>query len=154
MSRSRLPIWVLVTTLAFTSCFLPTANARETVYIKGLGLDGVNRDLDVSRYPALYTGDFYDCMGGESLFNVTKFDVAYYADNLTVLFHLDGTTNIRKEDIMCKFTTICRHHSQAGLIMWHNYSTHITGSLWREQIQHDIRSVPRQNTQHVSLKRG
>lgn len=100
MSRSRLPIWVLVTTLAFTSCFLPTANARETVYIKGLGLDGVNRDLDVSRYPALYTGDFYDCMGGESLFNITKFDVAYYADNLTVLFHLDGTTNIRKEDIM------------------------------------------------------
>ncbi|OAA45003.1 TRP-like ion channel [Metarhizium rileyi] len=86
--------------LAWLACHFTEASAREIVYIKGLGLDGVNRDLDVSRYPALYTGDFDDCLGGESLFNVTKFDAAYYADNLTVLFHLDGTTNIHKENLI------------------------------------------------------
>lgn len=77
--------------------------ATDRVYIKGLGLDGVERDLDVSRTPALYTGDFDDCLGGESLFNITKFDAAYYADNLTVLFHLDGTTNVRSENLMRKY---------------------------------------------------
>ncbi|KAK2592403.1 hypothetical protein QQS21_009886 [Conoideocrella luteorostrata] len=100
MPRSIFPITVLLPILVLVSCFLTAAHARETVYIKGLGLDGVNRELDVSRYPAIYTGDFDDCLGGESLFNVTKFDVAYYADNLTVLFHLDGTTNIRKENLI------------------------------------------------------
>ncbi|KAH8659559.1 hypothetical protein BGZ61DRAFT_485756 [Ilyonectria robusta] len=79
---------------------LPTVLARETVYINGTGIDGVSRELDVSRYPDLHTGDFADCMNGESLFNVTKFDAAYYRDNLTVLFHLSGTTNIRQEALM------------------------------------------------------
>ncbi|KAI5464313.1 hypothetical protein BGZ63DRAFT_351430 [Mariannaea sp. PMI_226] len=84
----------------FVIAFLPTAFARETVYINGTGYDGVTRELDVSRRPDLYTGDFADCMNGQSLFNVTKFDTAYYRDNLTVLFHLDGSTNIRQESIM------------------------------------------------------
>lgn len=100
MPRIRFPSAALLLLLTFFSCLLAGAHARETVYIKGLGLDGVNRELDVSRYPALYTGDFDDCLGGESLFNVTKFDAAYYADNLTVLFHLDGATSIHKENLI------------------------------------------------------
>ncbi|KFA66109.1 hypothetical protein S40285_04277 [Stachybotrys chlorohalonatus IBT 40285] len=76
------------------------ATAQERVYIEGRGRDGVVRQLDVSRYPSLWTGDFDDCMGGDSLFSVTKFDAAYYADNLTVLFHFDATTNIRRDNIM------------------------------------------------------
>ena len=39
-------------------------------------------------------------MGGQSLINVTSFDAAYYADNMTVLFHLSGTTNMRDESVM------------------------------------------------------
>jgi hypothetical protein len=39
-------------------------------------------------------------MGGSSLLNVTAFDAAYYADNMTVLFHLMGTTNLRNDSIM------------------------------------------------------
>ncbi|KAL0937934.1 trp-like ion channel [Colletotrichum truncatum] len=81
--------------------FATTALAdTETVYITGQGKDGVSRELAVNRYPALYTGDFGDCLGGQSLFNITKFDAAYYADNMTVQFHLDGTTNIRNESLM------------------------------------------------------
>ncbi|KAG5929074.1 hypothetical protein E4U42_007224 [Claviceps africana] len=102
------PTWTLLSILALTSSCLSTAEARETAYTRDLGFDAgnavVKRDLDHGRYPALYSGDFDDCLGGESLFNVTKFDAAYYADNLTVLFHLDGTTNLRKEDVILHFT--------------------------------------------------
>ncbi|KAK3383548.1 hypothetical protein B0T24DRAFT_53312 [Lasiosphaeria ovina] len=74
--------------------------ARETQYIVGSDENGVSRQLAVDRYPALYTGDFGDCLGGQSLFNITKFDAAYYSDNLTIVFHLDGTTNIKNESLM------------------------------------------------------
>ena len=39
-------------------------------------------------------------MGGSSLLNVTAFDAAYYADNMTVLFHLMGTTNLQNDSVM------------------------------------------------------
>jgi MFS family permease len=74
--------------------------ARETKYISGIDAQGNRRRLPVDRTPALYTKDFGDCLGGQSLFNVTKFDAAYYADNMTISFHLDGTSNIRNESIM------------------------------------------------------
>ncbi|OTA58631.1 TRP-domain-containing protein [Hypoxylon sp. EC38] len=78
----------------------PTALAKETQYITGTNLDGVTTRLALDRTPALYTGDFGDCLGGQSLLNVTKFDAAFYYDNSTILFHLDGTTNLRNESIM------------------------------------------------------
>lgn len=74
--------------------------AGDTKYIQGTGIDGQTRLLAVNRYPALYTDSFGDCLGGQSLFNITRFDAAYYSDNLTVIFHLDGTSNIRNESVM------------------------------------------------------
>ncbi|KAI1652575.1 TRP-domain-containing protein [Daldinia decipiens] len=79
---------------------LPTTWAKDTQYITGMSLDGVTASLALDRRPALYTGDFGDCLGGQSLLNVTKFDAAFYYDNSTVLFHLDGITNIRNEAVM------------------------------------------------------
>ncbi|CAJ2503577.1 Uu.00g109710.m01.CDS01 [Anthostomella pinea] len=79
---------------------IPTICARQPEYMDGLGLDGVTRKLALDRTPALFTGDFGDCLGGESLLNVTRFDAAFYYDNSTILFHLDGSTNIRREDLM------------------------------------------------------
>ncbi|TVY34100.1 putative membrane protein [Lachnellula occidentalis] len=67
--------------------------------------DGTVVALPVDRYPALYTGDFGDCMGGQSLINVTSFDAAYYKDNMTVLFNLAGSTNLRNDSLMCKSTS-------------------------------------------------
>lgn len=75
--------------------------AVHAATVPGTG-DYAGVDLDVSRYPALWSGDFADCQAGGSLFNFTKFDTAYYADNETVVFHMDGSTNIRKEAVMCK----------------------------------------------------
>ena len=93
--------------LSLGCLLLSTVIGADTVYIKGYGIDGKTRELDVNRYPALFTRDFDDCLGGQSLFNVTKFDAAYYADNLTVLFHLDGTTNIRKESLVRTCSGTC-----------------------------------------------
>ena len=64
-----------------------TNNAGETIYLRD------------DRRPALYTQDFGDCLGS-SLINVTRFDAAYYQDNMTVLFHLEGNTNVANESIM------------------------------------------------------
>ncbi|RSL64418.1 hypothetical protein CEP53_004073 [Fusarium sp. AF-6] len=94
------PVRALVALLSAIS-LVPTVYAQDPVLINGTDADGVYRDdLDVSRTPALYTGDFGDCLSGGSLFNVTAFDAAYYADNLTVSFHLYGSSNIRRENVM------------------------------------------------------
>ena len=68
-----------------------TNNAGETIYLRD------------DRQPALYTRDFGDCLGS-SLINVTRFDAAYYQDNMTVLFHLEGSTNVANESIMSNFS--------------------------------------------------
>lgn len=51
------------------------------------------------RKPALYTQSFGDCLGN-SVINVTRFDAAYYQDNMTVLFHLEGSTALTNESLM------------------------------------------------------
>ena len=71
-----------------------TNNAGETLYL-----------LD-DRKPALYTGNFGDCLGS-SLINVTRFDAAYYQDNMTVLFHLEGNTNVANDSIMSTSIRAC-----------------------------------------------
>lgn len=106
LKKGPLGAWLLA--LSFLS-LLPTVFAREKVFIKGTDINGVTRDLDVGRKPTLYTGDFADCKGS-SLMNVTRFDAAYYRDNMTVLFHLDGTSNIRNESIMRTFAKSIQFH--------------------------------------------
>ena len=55
---------------------IPAAVARGTRYIYGTSIDGTTKQLGVDRTPALYTNNFGDCLGGQSLFNITKFDAA------------------------------------------------------------------------------
>jgi hypothetical protein len=96
-SQRRYP-GIMALQLLAVLCLVSTAWARAT--INGTSITGEESELDVSRLPAIWTGNFADCMDDESLFNVTKFDAAYYSDNSTVLFHLDGSTNIQSADIM------------------------------------------------------
>ena len=106
-----------VSSLALLTTIIPSIQAQSTATsttsssgssatdtISGTNADGVTTELLVNRYPALYTGDFGDCMGGQSLINLTSFDAAYYADNMTVIFNLAGTTNLRNETVMRKRT--------------------------------------------------
>lgn len=80
------------------------ATAGDTTYISGTSITGITQQLAVDRTPALYTGAFGDCLGGQSLLNITKFDAAYYVDNSTVLFHLDGHSMIKNESLMMHFS--------------------------------------------------
>jgi ABC-type uncharacterized transport system ATPase subunit len=80
---------------------IPTVRAKSAETIQGTNGAGVTNTLLVDRYPALYTGNFGDCMGGQSLLNLTSFDAAYYADNMTVLFNIAGSSNLRNESLMC-----------------------------------------------------
>ncbi|WQF89581.1 Putative ML-like domain, transient receptor potential channel Flc/Pkd2 [Colletotrichum destructivum] len=100
MARLRSPASLAAAIIILCAFLTTTMAATETVYITGQDKDGNTKELAVNRRPGLYTGDFGDCLGGQSLFNITKFDAAYYADNMTVQFHLDGTTNIRNESLM------------------------------------------------------
>ncbi|KAK4164154.1 putative flavin carrier protein 2 precursor [Cladorrhinum sp. PSN259] len=89
------------TSILVSSLFLVTLpQARELEYSSGTDEDGVTRQLASDRYPALYTGDYGDCLGGKSLFNITKYDAAYYADNMTIVFHLEGSSNVKNEFLM------------------------------------------------------
>lgn len=85
------------------TCLAATALANSTVldestYVKGT-IDGKEYRVRDNRQPALYTADYGDCLG-ESLINVTRFDAAYYRDNMTVLFHLEGQSALVSESIM------------------------------------------------------
>ncbi|EPQ62614.1 Bgt-4772 [Blumeria graminis f. sp. tritici] len=85
------------------SKILPTVCATVSTppeTIVGTNAAGVSTALLIDRDPALYTGNFGDCMGGQSLINLTSFDAAYYADNMTVLFNMAGTTSLRNETLM------------------------------------------------------
>jgi ML-like domain len=62
---------------------------------------GVSVLLDDNRRPALYSQSFGDCLGNsESLIKVSRFDASLYMDNMTVSFHIAGTTDLLKESVM------------------------------------------------------
>lgn len=93
-------IWTaILATIAFFCCLQPVIaqdddtrwvtyqTNTETIYLRD------------DRRPALYTGNFGDCLGGSSI-NVTRFDAAYYKDNMTVLFHLAGNSGLMNQSLM------------------------------------------------------
>jgi hypothetical protein len=72
--------------------------ADNVSYVVGV-INGKKYRVRDDRQPSLYTTDYGDCLG-ESAINVTRFDAAYYKDNMTIIFHLEGETGLRREDIM------------------------------------------------------
>lgn len=86
--------------VAFLSFSAPARASNDTTWIKYTGNDGTVW-LEDDRKPALYTQNFGDCQG-DSLINVTRFDAAYYKDNMTVLFHLEGKSALTNESLMSK----------------------------------------------------
>ncbi|KAL8998959.1 MAG: hypothetical protein Q9169_002065 [Polycauliona sp. 2 TL-2023] len=90
-----LPLLLLVSTTTAAN----VAVSGNTKYVEAATPDGEALWLKDARKPALYTQNFGDCLGS-SLINVTRFDAAYYKDNMTVLFHLEGNTNVANESLM------------------------------------------------------
>ena len=86
-------------------------STQDTQYVQVTSSSGETIYLPDDREPALYTQNFGDCLGG-SLLTVTRFDAAYYQDNMTVLFHLEGNTQVANESIMStdmEFYCVRRH---------------------------------------------
>ena len=92
---------VALTALLSLAILAPAADAAHAggQTIQGTDAEGRAVSLLDSRKPALFTRNFGDCLGS-SIVNVTRFDAAYYADNMTVLFHLGGSTGVRNESLM------------------------------------------------------
>ncbi|KAL8763175.1 MAG: hypothetical protein Q9184_000978 [Pyrenodesmia sp. 2 TL-2023] len=103
-SRSAFACGVLAVLVQLFSLVCITSAANVAVYKNNKYIEATNNDgkrvwLRDTRKPALYTQNFGDC-DGNSLINVTRFDAAYYKDNMTVLFHLEGNTNVANESLM------------------------------------------------------
>lgn len=100
-ARCSRTLWfaVLLLSVSFLS-FIHPACAVDTQYVQYTNENGDSVYLADDRRPALYTQNFGDCLGN-SLINVTRFDAAYYKDNMTVLFHLEGNTAVANESVMC-----------------------------------------------------
>ncbi|KAK0723778.1 hypothetical protein B0T21DRAFT_294095 [Apiosordaria backusii] len=97
-NRPGASVTMLLSFILFTSL----SRAAKVMFTTGTDVHGVTRELAANRYPALYTGDYGDCLGGESLFRITRFDGAYYADNMTIVLHMDGTSSLRNESLMMR----------------------------------------------------
>jgi hypothetical protein len=98
LSSARGGLAVLVL-LIFLLSFITSALAITPKYVESTTDNGKTVYLLDERKPALYTQNFGDCLGN-SLINVTRFDAAYYKDNMTVLFHLEGNTAVANESLM------------------------------------------------------
>jgi len=94
--------------LSFLS--VSAASVKQTKWIEATDASGHVVYLDDARKPALYTQNFGDCLGS-SLINVTRFDAAYYQDNMTVLFHLEGNTAVANESLMSMLWTLTKNAS-------------------------------------------
>ncbi|KAI9838933.1 MAG: hypothetical protein M1819_004141 [Sarea resinae] len=99
----KTPFWswsVCVLLLSISSLFhVVVAEKEQTQWIQSTNSAGETVYLKNTRKPSLYTQNFGDCLGS-SVVNVTRFDAAYYKDNMTVLFHLQGNTQVRNESLM------------------------------------------------------
>ena len=78
---------------------LGIARATDPKTVEYTDDDGTSILLLDDRKPALYTQNFGDCLGSSAI-NVTRFDAAYYQDNMTVTFHLQGNTAVANESLM------------------------------------------------------
>ncbi|MCJ1291968.1 hypothetical protein MMC34_003518 [Xylographa carneopallida] len=78
---------------------IPSAIAANVTYVTTTDAQGQTVYLPETRQPALYTQNFGDCLGG-SLLDISRFDAAYYQDNMTVIFHLQGSTQLTNASVM------------------------------------------------------
>ena len=100
------PRWLWATLIALLAgVSLTNAQAQPTVVDGHLLIPYTSDEgtvwLKDDRQPSLYTQTFGDCQG-DSLLNVSRFDAAYYKDNMTVLFHLEGSSALANESVICE----------------------------------------------------
>ena len=107
---------------------LPMVLAQDTTYVLFTNPDGTKVRLLENRQPALYTQSFGDCLGG-SLLEVSRFDAAYYQDNMTVAFHMQGEAQVTNQTLMRTLSL----DSSFGMHYWTNASKCTSASMRTEK---------------------
>ena len=100
--RSRFQFASCIGVLPFLlalSTFLRPVQSANISYVTTTNAQGQTVFLPENRQPALYTGSFGDCLGG-SLFDISRFNAAYYQDNMTVIFQLEGSTDLQNASVI------------------------------------------------------
>ena len=73
--------------------------AEDTQYVTTYDEYGDAIAVRDDRQPSLWTRKFADCSGDPQII-VSRFDAAYYKDNMTVLFHLEASTELNNQSLM------------------------------------------------------
>lgn len=130
-SRDASSVGILSVLLAFLAVIQP-AMGENITYVTTIDASGKTVYLPANRQPALYTQDFGDCLGG-SLLDISRFDAGYYADNMTVTFHLQGTTQLEDASVISKlyriYISLIQPESKLTA-----FSVHLRLCLWPEPI--------------------
>ena len=74
----------------------------ETQFITAQNSNGQTVRLADDRKPALYTDNFGSCLD-QGLVDITRFDAALYADNMTLIFEFAGNTNLTQDSVVSEF---------------------------------------------------
>ncbi|KAF2722247.1 TRP-domain-containing protein, partial [Polychaeton citri CBS 116435] len=69
-----------------------------------------------NRQPSIYTGNYGNCLGADSSIELTRFDAAYYRDNMTVLFHLEGSSPLNNQTLMMYIGVFAYGESRFDLV--------------------------------------
>jgi hypothetical protein len=91
--------WLFVLIFLSLLISLPTSNAGQLITYTNSDNEVVH--LDDDREPALYTQTFGSCMPiSEAAITIERFDAALYMDNMTVVFHIVGNTQLSSGSVM------------------------------------------------------
>ena len=86
----------------------PLVSAADREFVQWQDGNGQTVWLADDRKPALYTDNFGSCLEN-GLIDVTRFDAALYHDNMTLMFDIQGTTNLTRDSVMSMFQR-AQHH--------------------------------------------
>jgi len=89
----------LVAMLAVFLALLPAVLADDRQFITTQDSEGNTIWLADDRKPALYTDNFGSCLD-QGLVEITRFDAALYADNMTLNFEFAGNTNLTRDSVV------------------------------------------------------
>ena len=94
----------LVAMLAVFLALLPAVLADDRQFITTQDSEGNTIWLADDRKPALYTDNFGSCLD-QGLVEITRFDPALYADNMTLNFEFAGNTNLTRDSVVSKYSS-------------------------------------------------
>src|ERR1700761_5610508 len=91
--------WIIALLLSSFLTFFPGCHADQ--YITYTKSNNVVVSLHDDRQPALYTQAFGSCLpSSQTAITIDRFDAAVYRDNMTVAFHIAGSTQLTSSNVM------------------------------------------------------